>query len=109
MSIFRQTAELGLKAGEKLTLLTDESEVELIKKLESYPEEVGKAAEAYAPQRIARYSYDLAAFFHSFYNKCRIVGVEKDLAEARLALVTATAHVIRHALSLLGVSAPEHM
>ena len=57
----------------------------------------------------ARYSYDLAALFHSFYNKCRIVGVDAPLAEARLALVTVTAHVIKHSLGLLGVSAPEHM
>ncbi|MBQ1462277.1 MAG: hypothetical protein IIZ16_09670, partial [Selenomonas sp.] len=47
--------------------------------------------------------------FHSFYNKCRIVGVEPKLAEARLALVTVTAHVIRHSLGILGVSAPEQM
>ncbi|MDY4474612.1 arginine--tRNA ligase [Mitsuokella sp.] len=110
-SIFRQAEEtkLALSAAPKLSLLTDESEVDLIKKIESYPEEVKKAAADYAPQRIARYSYDLAALFHSFYNKCRIMGVEHDLAEARLALVTVTAHVIRHSLGILGVSAPEHM
>lgn len=110
-SIFRQAEEtkLTLSAAPKLSLLTDESEVDLIKKIESYPEEVKKAAADYAPQRIARYSYDLAALFHSFYNKCRIMGVEHDLAEARLALVTVTVHVIRHSLGILGVSAPEHM
>jgi arginyl-tRNA synthetase len=110
-SIFRQAEETGLKLTDSvnLELLTDESEVDLIKKIESYPEEVEKAAADYAPQRIARYSYDLAALFHSFYNKCRIVGVDAPLAEARLALVTVTAHVIKHSLGLLGVSAPEHM
>ncbi|MCI6607612.1 MAG: arginine--tRNA ligase [Mitsuokella jalaludinii] len=110
-SIFRQAQETKLALGKapKLDLLTDESEVALIKKIEEYPEEVKKAADDYAPQRIARYSYDLAALFHSFYNKCRIMGVDHDLAEARLALVTVTAHVIRHSLGILGVSAPEHM
>ena len=110
-SIFRQAEETKLALGEAphLELLTDESEVALIKKIEEYPEEVAKAAADYAPQRIARYSYDLAALFHSFYNKCRIMGVDHDLAEARLALVTVTAHVIRHSLGILGVSAPEHM
>ncbi len=110
-SIFRQAEEtkLVLDKAPKLSLLTDESEIDLIKKIESYPEEVEKAAADYAPQRIARYSYDLAALFHSFYNKCRIMGVNHDLAEARLALVTVTAHVIRHSLGILGVSAPEHM
>ena len=110
-SIFRQAEETKLVLGDKpeLSLLTDPSEIDLIKKLEEYPEEVEKAAADYAPQRIARYSYDLAALFHSFYNKCRIMGVEPKLAEARLALVTVAAHVIRHALGILGVSAPEKM
>lgn len=110
-SIFRQAEETKLSLGEKpqLDLLTDPSEVDLIKKIEEYPEEVEKAAADYAPQRIARYSYDLAALFHSFYNKCRIMGVAPELAEARLALVTVTAHVIRHSLGILGVSAPDHM
>ena len=110
-SIFRQCKETGLSLGDKpeLSLLTDESELDLIKKIEEYPEEIERAARDYAPQRIARYSYDLASAFHSFYNKCRIVGVEPKLAEARLALVTVTAHVIRHSLGILGVSAPEQM
>lgn len=79
-SIFRQAQETKLALGKapKLDLLTDESEVALIKKIEEYPEEVKKAADDYAPQRIARYSYDLAALFHSFYNKCRIMGVDHD-------------------------------
>ena len=111
MSIFRQAEETGRKLGKtpQLDLLTDASEVDLIKKIEEYPEEIERAAADYAPQRIARYAYDLASLFHSFYNKCRIMGVEPPLAEARLALVTVTAHVIRHALGILGVSAPDHM
>ena len=110
-SIFRQAKEthLVLGAAPKLELLTDESEQALIKKIMEYPEEVGRAADDCAPQRIARYSYDLAALFHSFYNKCRIMGVGQPLAEARLALVMITAHVIRHSLGILGVSAPEQM
>lgn len=110
-SIFRQAEETGLHLSEdpELSLLTDASEIALIKKIEEYPDEVEKAAADYAPQRIARYSYDLASLFHSFYNKCRIMGVAPELAEARLALVTVTARVIRHSLGILGVSAPEHM
>ena len=110
-SIFRQAEEnkLAVGAQPELSLLTDESELDLIKKIEEYPEEIERAARDYAPQRIARYSYDLASAFHSFYNRCRIVGVEEKLAEARLALVQVTAHVIRHSLGILGVSAPEQM
>lgn len=110
-SIFRQAEETGLHLSEdpELSMLTDASEIALIKKIEEYPDEVEKAAADYAPQRIARYSYDLASLFHSFYNKCRIMGVAPELAEARLALVTVTARVIRRSLGILGVSAPEHM
>lgn len=110
-SIFRQAGELGLTPadGAELALLKEDTEIALIKKLAVYPEEIARAAAEYAPQRIARYSYELAGAFHSFYNQCRIVGREKPLASARLALVTATRHVIRHSLGILGVSAPEQM
>lgn len=110
-SIFRQAGELGLTPadGAELALLKEDTEIALIKKLAAYPEEIARAAAEYAPQRIARYSYELAGAFHSFYNQCRIVGREKPLASARLALVTATRQVIRHSLGILGVSAPEQM
>ena len=62
-----------------------------------------------APQRIARIAHEMAGAFHSFYSRCRIMGVEPKLAGARLALAGKTAQVIRHALHILGVSAPEKM
>ena len=110
-SIFRQADEAGItmRDGAELELLTDETEIVLIKKIASYPEEIARAAADFAPQRIARYSHELAGAFHSFYNKCRIVGQELALAAARLALVMATGRVIRHSLGILGVSAPEKM
>ena len=110
-SIFRQAEETGLKVSEgvNLSLLTDETEIDIINKLQEYEEEIQRAAAEYAPQRIARYAYELASKFHSFYNQCRILGVDENLAEARLALVTVTAHTIKHALGILGVSAPEKM
>ena len=110
-SIFRQAAEVKLSVGDhpKFSKLTDESETVLIKKIEMYPEVIEKAAKAYAPHRIANYSHELAALFHSFYNKCRILGVDEETAKARLALVKVAGHVIRHSLGILGVSAPEKM
>ena len=110
-SIFRQADEAGIavRDGAELDLLTDETEIALIKKIAAYPEEIARAAAEFAPQRIARYSHELAGAFHSFYNKCRIVGQEPSLASARLALVLAAGRVIRHSLGVLGVSAPEKM
>lgn len=110
-SIFRQAKESGteIPAEPKFSLLTDETELRLIKKMLEYPAVIAKAAEERAPQHIARYAYELAGDFHSFYNKCRIIGVEKDLAQARLGLVKVAAHTIRHSLAIIGVSAPEKM
>ena len=110
-SIFRQTSEAGLTIDSepKFSLMNSTAEVDLINKIFEYPDEIAKAAEEYAPQRIARYVYDLASTFSAFYRDCRILGVEKDLAIARLALLKVTRHTISHALNLLGVSAPERM
>ncbi len=110
-SIFRQTSEAGLTIDDepKFSLMNSTAEVDLINKIFEYPDEIAKAAEEYAPQRIARYVYDLASTFSAFYRDCRILGVEKDLAIARLALLKVTRHTIEHALNLLGVSAPERM
>jgi arginyl-tRNA synthetase len=81
----------------------------LIKKMAEYEEEIAYAAKERAPHRIARYVHELAGAFHSFYNQCRIMGVEPELAEARLVLVGAVKNTICHALTILGVSAPEKM
>ena len=111
-SIFRQADEAGIarpSADTVLSVLKEEAEIDLIKKIGEYPEEVEEAARERAPHHIARYAHELAGLFHTFYNQCRIVGVEKELSEARLALVTAVQQTIRHALTMLGVSAPDKM
>ena len=110
-SIFRQTAEMNIEMGENpnFNLLIHPSEIDLINKIADYEEEIDKAAKDYAPQKITRYCQELAALFHAFYRDCRIIGVEPGLASARLGLIKVTAHVIKHALNLLGVSAPESM
>ena len=110
-SIFRQAKDAGLTLDDapKFSLMNSSAELDLINKIFEYPEEVDKAAAEFAPQRIARYVYDLASTFSAFYRDCRILGVETDLAKARLALLKITQHTIQHALGLLGVSAPERM
>ena len=110
-SILRQVAEAGIKVQGKgnYKLLTEPVEVDLIKKLGEYPEMLAEAAKERAVQHVAHYVYDLAGLFHSAYNQCRILGVSEELQQARLAMVMAVGHVVRHALSILGVSAPEKM
>ena len=110
-SIMRQVAEAGITVQGKgnYRLLTEPVEVDLIKKLGEYPEMLAAAAKERAVQQVAHYVYDLAGLFHSAYNQCRILGVNEELQQARLAMVMAVGHVVRHALSILGVSAPEKM
>ena len=112
-SIYNQVREAGIAFGDysetDFTTLTSEMELELIKKLAEYPEEVVQSAEHRAPHRIARYLYDLASMFHSFYRQGRIIGVDPALQQARLGLITAIALVLRQGLGILGISAPEKM
>jgi len=110
-SILRQMEEAGIKLSSacNLKVLTTPEEQDLIKKLGEYEDLVATAARDRAPQHIARYVYELAGLFHSFYNQCRVLGVEKDVQEARLALINAVSHTLRHGLKILGVKAPERM
>ena len=112
-SIFRQLAEAGITLhnvdNTKLCLLTSNYEIDLIKKLGEYQEEIADAARVRAPNHIARYVHDLAGLFHTFYSQCHINGVDTDLQLARMALVQAVQSTIRHALGILGISAPEKM
>jgi arginyl-tRNA synthetase len=112
-SIMRQLAEAGIsecaESELKLVSLTEPEELALIKKLGEYPEMLQRAARDRAVHNVAHYVHELAGLFHSFYNQCRILGVDSDVQQARIALVKAVGHVIRHALGILGVSAPERM
>lgn len=113
-SIYRQAKEAGADlsmdwSDVKWDTLTNEYELELIKKMAAFPEEVQRAARERAPHRIAHFVHELAGMFHTFYNHCRIIQEDKDLERARLALVTAVRITIANSLAILGVSAPEKM
>ncbi|HOJ12038.1 MAG TPA: arginine--tRNA ligase [Clostridiales bacterium] len=92
-----------------LTPLKENEEIELIKKLAEYPEEVGISAQTLEPSRLTRYVMDVASLFHSFYNACRVKGEEENLMMARLILVDSTKIVIKNILDLLSITAPEKM
>lgn len=110
-SIMRQIAEEGISINplSPVTSLTMEIEQDLIKKMGEYPELVASAARERAPHRIAHYAYEVASLFHSFYNQCRILGVEPEVQQARLLLVQAVSNNLKHVLNILGISAPEKM
>ena len=110
-SILRQMADekITLDPNADLSVLKEPIEIDLIKKLNDYTELIDTAALERAPHKIAHYTYELAGMFHSFYNQCRVLGVDPALQQARLALITAVGNTLRHGLKILGVSAPEHM
>jgi arginyl-tRNA synthetase len=81
----------------------------LFKHLMEYPEEVSQAALKLEPHRLPFYLGELAAQFHYYYNHHRIIQEDRELSQARLILSQAIGTVIKNALSLLGVSAPEKM
>ncbi|MFL6677595.1 MAG: arginine--tRNA ligase, partial [Burkholderiaceae bacterium] len=112
-SVLRQFADKGGDLsrvdGADLSLLVAPSEAALMLKLAEYPEMLAAAARDLAPHDVAYYARGVAASFHSYYAAERFLVDDPALALARLALLKASAQVLRNALSMLGVSAPESM
>jgi arginyl-tRNA synthetase len=112
-SINRNAAEAGVSLpvpGQvKHSALELPEELALIQQLAKYPEIIVGAAQHYEPHRVIFYLQDLAAQFHSYYNRQRVLVDDADVAVARLYLVNAVKIVLANALSLMGVSAPEQM
>ena len=96
-------------AAADLSLLSAPTETALMLKLAEYPEMLTRAAADLAPHDVAFYLRDIAAAFHGWYGAERFLVDDPALARARMALLSATAQVLRNALAVLGVSAPESM
>jgi arginyl-tRNA synthetase len=97
-------------APSDLSALETTEDIALIKALARYPEVVETAGALMEPHRITYYLMTLAAAFHTYYNRHRVL-CEDDLklTRARLYLISAVQKVIRNGLALLGVSAPDSM
>ena len=97
-------------APSDLSVLETTEDIALIKALARYPEVVETAGALMEPHRITYYLMTLAAAFHTYYNRHRVL-CEDDLklTRARLYLISAVQKVIRNGLALLGVSAPDSM
>jgi len=105
-----QHGDLAALAGANLGLLTEPTELSLMLDIGEYPAMLDAAAAALAPHDVAFYARKLASAYHSYYDKVRfLVEGDAELTRARLALLSATGQVIRNALAVLGVSAPEKM
>ena len=135
-SIFRnaKTERINVETGEKITPLFSENELDeaimnadlnllwsvddekstasakkLILKLEEFKPLILMAAKNRAPYMICKYLQELSGCFHQFYTFSRVLTDDKKLSAARLALIKSVSTVIKTALSLLAVEAPERM
>jgi arginyl-tRNA synthetase len=121
-SVFRNATKIfGNISNEELrnsskSHLQDETEIDLMKNLCFWPEQVASAAVALEPHRIPHYLYNVASLFHSLWNKGKINTIlrfidEKDrsVTMARLALLESTRIVLEDGLKLMGITPLEEM
>jgi arginyl-tRNA synthetase len=109
-SILKVAAEKGATdAGGDISLLTDEAELSLIRKMLMLPEIIETIALTLEPHHLTYYAQDLANVFHGFYKNCRVVTDDAAVTGARLKLVKAAKVVLGRTLNLMGMSAPDSM
>ena len=110
-SVIDRAEEVGFSYDEEadLSLLTHEDEIALVKELLRFPQALQNATDARAPHFIPNYLRDVATAFSQFYDNCQIIGVDDDLATARMHLALAAKTVLENGLTVLGVSAPRSM
>jgi arginyl-tRNA synthetase len=114
-SILRYGRERGVEVTDEapdldtLRLLGTGEEMDLALKIFEFDELVRDAALDRAPHRLTRYLEELAAVFHLFYHRHRVISDDSRLTRARLFLALCTRQVLRNGLGILGVSSPGSM
>ncbi len=112
-SLFEVARKKGINFNKQevpdLSLLNEEREIKIIQLINEFPYVVQASALHLEPHRIPYYLHNLVSEFHSYYNHHRIICEDEGLTMARLYLAESTRIVIKNALKLIGVSAPEKM
>jgi arginyl-tRNA synthetase len=113
-AVARNAATAGVdRSVFRAELLDHQTEADLANALADFPRVVAQAATLREPHRVARYLEELAAFYHRWYDNCRVTPLGDDEVDdahrTRLWLNDASGQVLRNGLELLGVSAPERM
>ena len=91
-------------------LLSSEYETNLIKKIAMFDVHVNDSVNNLSPKVIAKYSYELAVTFSSFYEHVKVLASETpELLNARLCLIVSFQKTLKASLDLLGIDAPERM
>jgi len=94
--------------------LIDPAELDVLRKLTDYPNELTAATKEYAPHRLTRYAMEMASLLNGFYENCRVLPSKDEptpieLTQARLALVNTARIVLRNLLVILGITPVEKM
>ncbi len=112
-SLMREAQSRGMsvpdKGGVDINLLDLAEEQNIIKALAKYPEVVEEAALTYEPHRLTFYLQDLAGLLNNYYFKHRVITEDAARTAAKLFLMAQVKTVIKSALGILGVNAPEKM
>ena len=108
-TLLQENEALSSFSSANLSLLTSETEKELIKLLAKYPDEIKLSALEYDPSYINKYLLSLAGAFHRFYTTNRIKGTPLDIQLARLLLVDSTRIVLKSGMNILGITTPIKM
>jgi len=109
-SIMRQPgAEHALGDKVDYSLLSSEEELDLLRTIALFPWTLSAIVRSIEPHIITGYLIDLARAFHYFYQKCRVIGEDRALTDARLALCRGTAAVLKEGMDVIGIEAPERM
>jgi len=99
-----------LEIDENASKLGQKQEMDLLKTLIEFPKTIENAAKNRGPHIITTYIQDLASKIHAFYTECRVIDREHlDVTASRLALAKASRIVMKNALNVIGVSAPDAM
>ena len=109
-SILRKAEEIGKPLNEKFDMkISEKAERNLATYLTLFPTMALRAGEAYKPNLLTDYLFELAKKFNTFYNSCPILNQEDDVLFSRLVLIDRVAKTLKTGLDLLGINTVNRM
>jgi len=113
LSILRKASDAGFKTitynPKLISQFKTNEELMLVKTLGEFPMHLERTLKFAKASQLANFLIDLTKAFSAFYRECHVLGVEKELTEARLMLVESTRRVLAQGLKLIGIPTPEKM
>ncbi len=109
-SILRKAAAQGVEPSLEQGVELSPKEIRLVKIINSYPQKIAEAAQAFSPALVANYCYDLAKEFNQYYQQTPILKeADEAVLKMRLVLISTLASVLRKAMAILGIVLPDRM